>query len=318
MNSADTIRAVCIMGPTAAGKTEIALDLYKTGKFELISVDSAQVYREMDIGTAKPSPEILDAVPHRLISIREPWEHYSAGLFCRDAIEAIGEIVANGKLPLLVGGTMLYFQALQNGLADLPEADPELRAQLDEQAGREGWSAMHKQLEKLDPATAARLRPTDAQRIQRALEVSLITGEPMSDLRRNTAPSLEASYLNIALLPSDRRELHARIEKRLQAMLDDGFINELRALSELPGISADTPSLRAVGYRQFWPYIVGETSLPDATEKAVVATRRLAKRQLTWLRSWPDLHVVDCLSDNASQDVRQIVDSWLGLVQLPE
>ncbi len=306
------------MGPTAAGKTEIALELYKSGKFELISVDSAQVYRELDIGTAKPSPGILDSFPHRLISICEPWENYSAGSFCRDAITAMQEIAANGNIPLLVGGTMLYFQALQNGIADLPEADPELRAQLDEKASRDGWPALHQELEELDPVTAARLQPTDAQRIQRALEVCLVAGEPMSELQRNTEQALEASFLNIALLPSKRSELHTRIEMRLQAMLENGFVNELRALSELPRVSQDTPALRAVGYRQFWPYITGDISLEEATEKTVVATRRLAKRQLTWLRSWPDLHVVDCLSDSAAQDVRQIVDSWLGLVQRPE
>lgn len=311
MTAAEVVRAVCIMGPTASGKTDIALDLYKTGKFELISVDSAQVYREMDIGTAKPSPAVLDEAPHRLVSIREPWEHYSAGNFCRDAIAAIGEIVANGRIPLLVGGTMLYFHALQNGMADLPEADPGLRARLDEQAVREGWPAMHKQLEELDPATAARLRPGDAQRIQRALEVCMLAGEPMSELQQSTECSLAADYLNIALLPSDRGELHARIEKRLHAMVEHGFVDELRALSELPDVSGETPALRAVGYRQLWPYLEGKAELAEATEKAIVATRRLAKRQLTWLRSWPDLHVVDCLSDNAAGQVRQIVDSWL-------
>jgi tRNA dimethylallyltransferase len=223
------------------------------------------------------------------------------------------EITAQGKIPLLVGGTMLYFQALQKGLAELPAADPDLRARLDEEAHREGWPALHRQLADLDPVTADRLQPTDAQRIQRALEVCLLAGEAMSELQKNTTPPIAASYLNIGLLPSDRQQLHARIAARLSEMLDDGFMEELRALSEMPGMSADTPAMRAVGYRQLWPCLINDISQEAALEKGVTATRRLAKRQLTWLRSWPDLHVVDCLSDTAAIDVGEIVKTWLDV-----
>jgi tRNA dimethylallyltransferase len=307
----EPIPAVCLMGPTAAGKTELAIELAKEFPLELISVDSVQVYRGMDIGAAKPSRSILEAYPHRLIDIRDPWETYSAGQFCRDVVIAMNEIVAAGRIPLLTGGTMLYFQALQRGLAELPEADPDLRAQLDERAASEGWPALHAELRTLDPVTADRLKPNDAQRIQRALEVCLSSDEPMSELVAATEPPVAASYLNIGLLPSDRLVLHERIARRLEQMLTEGMVDEVRGLLDLPGMSLEIPAMRAVGYRQVGLYLAGELSLDDAQAKAVVATRRLAKRQLTWLRSWPDLHVLDCLSTDRLVILRQIMHSWL-------
>lgn len=307
----EPIPAICLMGPTAAGKTELAIELAKEFPLELISVDSVQVYRGMDIGAAKPSRAILEAYPHRLIDIRDPWETYSAGQFCRDVVIAMNEIVSAGRIPLLTGGTMLYFQALQRGLAELPEADPDLRAQLDERAASEGWPALHAELRTLDPVTADRLKPNDAQRIQRALEVCLSSDEPMSELVAATEPPVAASYLNIGLLPSDRLVLHERIARRLEQMLTEGMVDEVRGLLDLPGMSLEIPAMRAVGYRQVGLYLAGELSLDDAQAKAVVATRRLAKRQLTWLRSWPDLHVLDCLSTDRLVILRQIMHSWL-------
>ena len=309
--SQEPLRAVCLMGPTAAGKTELAIQLSKEFPVELISVDSVQVYRGMDIGAAKPSPEILAAYPQRLIDIREPWETYSAGQFCRDVVIAMNEIAAAGRIPLLTGGTMLYFQALQRGLAELPEADSDLRAQLDARAASEGWPVLHAELQLLDPVSAERIKPNDAQRIQRALEVCLSAGEPMSDLIAATAPPVVASYLNIALLPSDRLVLHERIARRLEQMLAEGLVDEVRGLLALPEMSLEAPAMRAVGYRQIGLYLAGGLSLEDAQAKAVVATRRLAKRQLTWLRSWPDLHVLDCLSPDRLVTLRKILHSWL-------
>lgn len=299
------------MGPTASGKTGIAAQLARQFPVELISVDSAQVYRQLNIGAAKPSAEFLAEFPHHLIDIRDPWESYSAGAFCRDVAELIRVINEAGRIPLLVGGTMLYFQALQQGLAELPAADAELRAQLDAQAAAEGWPALHAQLQRLDPHTAERLKPTDAQRIQRALEVCMLTGEPMSGLLATTAPPIEVNYLNIGLLPSDRSVLHERIRTRLAEMIAAGFIDEVRALLKLPGMSADVPAMRAVGYRQFVMYLAGELADDEAHQKALVATRRLAKRQLTWLRGWPELHPVDCLGEDAAKIVAKTLQKWL-------
>ena len=299
------------MGPTAAGKTELALHLADRYPVELISVDSAQVYRGMNIGTAKPEPELLAQYPHHLINVRDPWESYSAGDFCRDVAQLLPEICGAGRMPVLVGGTMLYFQALQRGLAELPEADADLRAQLDARAAEEGWSALHAQLAQLDPATAERLRPTDAQRIQRALEVCLTAGEPMSALLATTRPQIEANYLNIGLLPSDRAVLHANIALRVDEMLAGGLVDEIRALLALPEMSADVSAMRAVGYRQIAGYLQGELSAEAAKEKAIVATRRLAKRQLTWLRSWADLQIVDSLAVDRLSRLENIVLPWM-------
>jgi tRNA dimethylallyltransferase len=280
--------------------------------FEIINVDSAQVYRGMDIGTAKPSPAVLKDTPHRLIDIRDPWETYSAGAFCADASNAIREIISGGRIPLLVGGTMLYFQALQRGIAQLPAADPALRAELDERAARKGWPALHAELQALDPVAAARLKPTDAQRIQRALEVCLLTGMTITELHRATTPPLKVDYLNIAIMPANRQILHRRIEDRLTLMLEAGFVAEVRALSQLANMSATVPAMRAVGYRQMWAHVAGELSLAEAARQAAAATRQLAKRQITWLRSWPELVTFDSLDENLEDQFDNLINAWLA------
>ena len=306
------MRAICLMGPTASGKTACAIALAKRLPVDIINVDSAQVYRGMDIGTAKPSPEVLKDTPHRLIDIRDPWEAYSAGAFCADASSAIQEIVRGGRIPLLVGGTMLYFQALQRGIARLPAADPALRAELDQRAAREGWPVLHAELQALDPVAAARLKPTDAQRIQRALEVCLLTGMTITDLHRATTPALDVDYLNMAIMPADRQLLHRQIEDRLALMLEKGFVTEVRALSQLPNMSASVPAMRAVGYRQIWSHIAGELSLLEAASQAAAATRQLAKRQMTWLRSWPALTAFDSLDEDLDGQIDNLINAWLA------
>jgi len=300
------------MGPTASGKTARAIALARRLPFEIINVDSAQVYRGMDIGTAKPSPAVLKDTPHRLIDIRDPWETYSAGAFCADASNAIREIISGGRIPLLVGGTMLYFQALQRGIAQLPAADPALRAELDERAARQGWPALHAELQALDPVAAARLKPTDAQRIQRALEVCLLTGMTITELHRATTPPLKVDYLNIAIMPANRQILHRRIEDRLTLMLEADFVAEVRALSQLANMSATVPAMRAVGYRQMWAHVAGELSLAEAARQAAAATRQLAKRQITWLRSWPELVTFDSLDENLEDQFDNLINAWLA------
>jgi len=300
------------MGPTAAGKTATVMALAEKFAVDVVSVDSALVYRGMDIGTAKPSLDEQARVPHRLIDILEPHEVYSAGAFCRDAAEAITEICAAGRLPILAGGTMLYFQALQQGLAQLPSADPELRAEIDARAAQSGWPAVHAELAQLDPVSAERIRPNDAQRIQRAVEVCLLSGEQLSVLQEQTNPALRADYLNIGLIPSDRSALHRRIEQRFAAMLAAGFVAEVERIAALPGVSAASPALRAVGYRQVLQYLNGELTLDEAVARAVIATRQLAKRQMTWLRSWPDLHVIDGLNGDSAECVERLVGKWLS------
>lgn len=306
------MRAICLMGPTASGKTACALALAKRLPVEIINVDSAQVYRGMDIGTAKPSPDVLQEIPHRLIDIRDPWEAYSAGAFCADASNAIQEISRSGRIPLLVGGTMLYFQALQRGIARLPAADPALRAELDQRAARAGWPALHAELQALDPVAAARLKPMDAQRIQRALEVCLLTGMTMTELHKATTPPLKVAYLNVAIMPADRQLLHRQIEDRLTLMLRQGFVAEVRTLSQLPNMSATVPAMRAVGYRQMWSHVAGELSLVEAVSQAAAATRQLAKRQMTWLRSWPALTAFDSLDEDLDSQIDNLINAWLA------
>lgn len=279
--------AIFLMGPTASGKTDLAVTLHDRLPVEVISVDSALVYRDMDIGTAKPGAVTLAACPHRLIDLLPPTGRYSAGRFRSDALAAMAEIAARGKVPLLVGGTMLYFRALKQGLDVLPPADAELRRRLDARAAREGWPALHAELARLDPPTAARLRPTDAQRIQRALEVCLTCGEPMSGLLGKGGTELPYNLTEIALLPEDRGWLHLRIEQRFDQMLAAGFLDEVRGLRErYPGLDPDLPSMRSVGYRQAWAYLAGETDFDTFRDRAIAATRQLAKRQITWLRAW--------------------------------
>jgi tRNA dimethylallyltransferase len=277
--------ALLLMGPTGAGKSDLAMRLATSLPFEIVSVDSAQVYRGMDIGTAKPDRQTREAIPHHLIDIRDPAMNYSAGEFVRDASLAMQEVWRRGRQPLLVGGTMLYFHALTWGLAQLPEADLGVRAQIDAQAATAGWPAVHEELQRVDPAAAARIHVNDPQRIQRALEVYRVTGEPITRLQQSRVSVFaDVDVLEIAVAPLERSVLHRRIEARFQAMLAAGFLDEVQALRQRSDLSAEHPSMRAVGYRQAWRYLAGQCGLEEAKEQAIAATRQLAKRQLTWLR----------------------------------
>jgi tRNA dimethylallyltransferase len=294
--------AVAIMGPTASGKTAAALEIARHLPCEIISVDSALVFRGMDIGTAKPSMNERAVAPHHLIDILDPRESYSVMQFRDDAIRLAQDILARGKLPLLVGGTMLYFKGLRDGLDALPQADPAVRARLDEEFSRDGSAAMHARLAGLDPITAARLNPMDTQRIHRALEVIELSGQTMSSLLAR-APKVELPFelLPLALEPSDRSVLHARIADRFDAMLKGGaLIAEVEALRARGDLHLGLPSMRCVGYRQSWEYLDGDYDFATLRDRGVFATRQLAKRQLTWLRSMPDRIVVDCLDKNAA------------------
>lgn len=306
--------AILLMGPTATGKTELALRLAEIFPVELISVDSALVYRGMDIGTAKPSSRLLARVPHRLVDIRDPGERYSAGEFRRDALAAISEIRSRQHIPLLVGGTLLYFRALTRGLAQMPAPNPEIRARLDQEAGRAGWPALHQRLEALDPKAAARIHPNDAQRIQRALEVHAQTGMSLSEVQAqgsNPGASL-GDFLRIGLLPKDRIKLNKIVEKRFNAMMEKGFLNEVRALFERGDLQPEMPAMRAVGYRQLWQHLTGECDLEEACRRAVVATRRLAKRQMTWLRSETLDAVFDPYAPALDTQVSDFLADYLG------
>jgi tRNA dimethylallyltransferase len=297
--------AVLLLGPTACGKSALAMALAEQLPLEIVSVDSAQVYRGMDIGTAKPGAEERARVPHHLLDLREPDQPYSAADFVRDATRAIGEIRRRRHLPLAVGGTMLYARALRGGLSDLPAADAAVRARIEAQARELGWPALHARLRGVDPETAARLPPNDSQRIQRALEVFELTGTPLSRLQG--APRSPALQLTtIALLPGDRAELHRRIERRFEAMLAAGFLDEARRLVAR-GLDADLPSLRSVGYRQALRHLRGETSFAQFRAEAIAATRQLAKRQVTWLRSMHDAHRVDPFAPEALDAVRALI-----------
>lgn len=300
---------ICLAGPTAAGKSAATLALAERWPLEIVNVDSATIYRGMDIGTAKPSPAEQARVPQHLLDIRDPAQFYSAAEFRADALRLIGEIAARGRIPLLAGGTMMYYKALRDGLDDLPPADPALRAELETRAVREGWPALHAELARLDPATAARLAPNDSQRIQRALEIRHLSGQPMSALlgRRRRAPAAAARrYLTISLEPSARAALHARIEQRFDAMLTNGLLDEVRGLHARPDLHPNLPSARCVGYRQIWAYLNGGIRLEEAREQGIAATRQLAKRQITWLRAQPERVIVDCLAADA---VAQTIDA---------
>jgi tRNA dimethylallyltransferase len=299
------------MGPTASGKTALAVSLVERFPLEIISVDSALVYRGMDIGTAKPDAATLARAPHHLLDIRDPAEAYSAAAFCEDALRLMADIVARGKVPLLVGGTMLYFRALLNGLDDLPRADAGLRQTLEIEAARRGWPAMHADLAQADPLTAARLAPNDAQRIGRALEIYQLTGKPMSALLDQVQSALPYRVLQLALIPSDRAVLHQRIAARFDAMLAEGLIDEVNTLRQNPALTAELPAMRAVGYRQAWAYLKGEIDLDGLREQGLAATRQLAKRQLTWLRSWPDAVTLDCLANDLETQAFSLVERHL-------
>ena len=301
--------AIFLMGPTASGKTAVAVELAQRLPVELISVDSALVYRGMDIGTAKPDAATLAQAPHHLIDIIAPTESYSAAAFRHDALRLMADITARGKIPLLVGGTMLYFKALREGLSELPQADPAIRAQLDAEIAAHGIEQMHRKLAEIDPETAARLHNTDTQRIQRAMEIYLISGQSMSSLfTRQTSSALPYSVTSIALIPNDRAVLHARIATRFETMLKHGLLEELSQLrKDYPALHPDLPSMRCVGYRQAWQFQQGEIDEQGLRETGIAATRQLAKRQLTWLRGMDDVIGVDCLQANLTQQVFKTV-----------
>ncbi|MFI4954631.1 MAG: tRNA (adenosine(37)-N6)-dimethylallyltransferase MiaA [Gammaproteobacteria bacterium] len=284
-----TLPIIFLMGPTATGKTDVAVALAEFFPIEIISVDSALVYKGMDIGTAKPSLEIRHQVPHHLIDIRDPSDAYSAAHFCKDVHQLIPEIFARGHLPLLVGGTMMYYRALTQGLSELPCARPDIRAELDAQAQQLGWQALHQRLGEIDPTTAARLHPNDAQRIQRALEIYLITGKSLSENFAQGNSLFPYSYQAYALAPPERAVLHERIAQRFYYMLQHGFIEEVQGLMQRTDLDINMPAMRAVGYRQVWTGLIAGEKTAEIAEKGIAATRQLAKRQLTWLRSWPDL-----------------------------
>lgn len=309
-------RAIALMGPTASGKSAYALELAQRLDGEIVSVDSALVYRGLDIGAAKPTREELAQVPHHLIDVREPWQPYSAAEFATDAKRAIDGIVAKGKLPILAGGTGLYFRALLEGLADMPEADEAMRAAISSEANERGWAVLHAELAQADPAAAARIHATDAQRIQRALEVYRLSGKPISDWQREArGERLPLNVLKLALSPPDRAVLHERIEQRFDAMLEAGFLDEVRALRALPELAShssplDLPAIRAVGYRQAWEFLDGASDAATFRARAIVATRQLAKRQFTWLRGELDAQWFDPVTQRTQLDAA--VAGFLG------
>lgn len=291
---------ICLMGPTASGKTGIAMQLADAFPLDLVSVDSALVYRGMDIGTARPTADSLLRYPHRLIDLRDPEQSYSAGEFVRDALVEIEAVHAAGRIPLLVGGTMMYFRSLIGGIASLPGADHSVRAAIDEEAGKRGWAEMHRQLAEIDIEAATRINPNDAQRIQRALEVYRLSGRSLSEWQAESQPLKPGyNFAKIALIPEPRAVLHARIAERLEQMLAAGFIEEVRVLMGRPDLTAEHASMRAVGYRQYWSHLQGDMDSDEARSRALAATRQLAKRQLTWLRSERDLFTVNPLETDA-------------------
>jgi len=296
--------AILLMGPTASGKTGIAVDLVRELPCEIINVDSAQIYRHMNIGTAKPDAATLKLAPHHLIDMMEPDERYSAARFRDDAQALMREITERGNIPLLVGGTMLYFKTLLEGLSELPEADPAMRMVIDTMADEEGWPALHQKLAAVDPTTAERLQPNDAQRIQRALEIYYLTNRPMSDLlKKPKYVYFPYTPLKVALVPKDRTQLHTRIATRFEEMLELGLINELRVLRENYALNPEMPSMRCVGYRETWGYLEDKITLTQLRAQGVAATRQLAKRQLTWLRAMKDRVDFDCLAADVSSQV---------------
>ncbi len=329
--------AICLMGPTAAGKTDLALALTQSLPCDIISVDSALIYKGMDIGTAKPDNAFLKKAPHRLIDIIEPYESYSVAQFYADAHQEMQKIIAKGRVPLLVGGTMMYYRIIQQGIANLPSADEKVREVIKQDADNYGWVYVHKQLAELDPDSAARIKPTDPQRLQRALEVYRVTGKTMTQLWQEQQdvtgklsdddytqthiqdrdvsdkvgglPSLPYHFVNFSIAPQDRKELHKRIEKRFDQMLDNGFLAEVEVLYRQAEIHSNMPSMRCVGYRQAWDYLDGKLSFEEMRERGIIATRQLAKRQLTWLRSWPNLYQLETNDTKVLAKALKIVEN---------
>lgn len=301
----------CIMGPTASGKTALACELSSQFPFEIISIDSAMIYREMNIGTAKPTSQELVKTPHHLIDIIDPIEAYSAAQCCSDVWALCETIFKKGKIPLLVGGTMMYFNALQKGLSALPEANPLLRSQLEEEAQTLGWEVLHQRLNQIDPRAASRIHAHDTQRIQRALEVFYITGQNLSSLLAQEKASPKADFINLALMPEDRAWLHERIALRFDEMLAQGFVEEVIQLHEKWNLNLSLPAMRCVGYRQIFEYLQGHYDEKTMRDKGIAATRQLAKRQLTWLRHWEGARVFDSKNRNYNEDVTDMVKSLL-------
>ncbi|MGD8925395.1 MAG: tRNA (adenosine(37)-N6)-dimethylallyltransferase MiaA [Thioalkalispiraceae bacterium] len=300
---------VCILGPTASGKTDLAVELVERYPMDIISVDSAMVYQDMDIGTAKPDPETLARAPHRLIDFLDPAVAYSAAEFRRDALREMESSTAQGRIPLLVGGTMMYFKSLLHGLAEMPAADEQTREALLVEAREKGWDKMHIKLAKVDPESAQRIHPNDPQRISRALEVYQLTGVPLSAWQAEPTEPLPYSPLLIALFPSDRAWLHERIERRFHLMVKQGLVDEVQALFQRGDLDESMPSIRAVGYRQVWQYLQGEYDENQMIERGIIATRQLAKRQLTWLRSMPDLITLDCVNNDLRKEVLKLLST---------
>ncbi|KHN57144.1 tRNA (adenosine(37)-N6)-dimethylallyltransferase MiaA [Dickeya fangzhongdai] len=308
MNEFETAQhppAIFIMGPTASGKTALAMALREQLPVELISVDSALIYRGMDIGTAKPGPEELARAPHRLLDILDPAEAYSAADFRRDALQAMAEITAAGRIPLLVGGTMLYFKALLEGLSPLPSADAQVRREIEERARTEGWEALHRQLSAIDPVSAARIHPNDPQRLSRALEVFFVSGNTLTELTKTSGEALPYRVHQFAIAPATRELLHERIALRFRQMLESGFETEARALFARPDLNPALPSIRCVGYRQMWSYLSGEIDYDEMVYRGICATRQLAKRQMTWLRGWEEVCWLD--SDQPGEALRKVI-----------
>ncbi|MCI4236124.1 tRNA (adenosine(37)-N6)-dimethylallyltransferase MiaA [Dickeya dianthicola] len=310
MNEFETAQhppAIFIMGPTASGKTALAMALRERLPVELISVDSALIYRGMDIGTAKPGPEELARAPHRLLDILDPAEAYSAADFRRDALQAMAEVTAAGRIPLLVGGTMLYFKALLEGLSPLPSADVQVRREIEERARTEGWEALHRQLSVIDPVSAARIHPNDPQRLSRALEVFFVSGNTLTELTKTSGEALSYRVHQFAIAPATRELLHERIALRFRQMLESGFETEARALFARPDLNPALPSIRCVGYRQMWSYLSGEIDYDEMVYRGICATRQLAKRQMTWLRGWEEVCWFD--SDRPGEALRKVIQA---------
>lgn len=303
--------AILLMGPTGAGKTDAAIEIAARLPVEIISVDSAMVYRGLNIGSAKPPPDVLARCPHHLVDICDPSERYSAGEFLRDVVPLMQAIRARGRWPLLVGGTMLYFRALQSGMAKLPPADPAVRARVSAEAESIGWAALHARLQQIDPQAAARIAPQDPQRIQRALEVYELTGRPISDWQQEALKTARPDdYLRLILAPPEKAALDARLSSRFDQMLENGFLEEVRSLHARGDLTGDLPALRSVGYRQLWQHLEGVCDLSTARELAVIATRQLAKRQYTWLRAEPGAVWVSPMQTHASDKLCEFIGEW--------
>ncbi|WP_313714659.1 tRNA (adenosine(37)-N6)-dimethylallyltransferase MiaA [Atlantibacter hermannii] len=308
VSKASLPKAIFLMGPTASGKTALAINLRKTLPVELISVDSALIYQGMDIGAAKPTSEELAQAPHRLLDMLDPAQAYSAADFRRDALKEMAEITASGRIPLLVGGTMLYFKALLEGLSPLPSANADIRARIEQQAAEQGWDALHRELQEIDPVAARRIHPNDPQRLSRALEVFFISGKTLTELTQTSGDALPYQVYQFAIAPASRELLHQRIEQRFHQMLASGFEAEVRALFARGDLHTDMPSIRCVGYRQMWSYLAGEIPYDDMVYRGICATRQLAKRQMTWLRGWEGVHWLDSENpEKARQEVLQVL-----------